>query len=103
MKLTKKATLISAALWILFVFGTVFSVLSWFVSPYLCAIGVLLLIILAVAIHLYHSHLRSLMLASYTLAAERLSAEDAEDLEKFPFPAKQTRISSEFRALHRKS
>ncbi|MBP1576115.1 MAG: hypothetical protein J6A68_01135 [Oscillospiraceae bacterium] len=51
MKLTKKATLISAALWILFVFGTVFSVLSWFISPYLCAIGVLLLIILAVAIH----------------------------------------------------
>ncbi len=87
MKLTKKATLITAALWILFVFGTVFSVLSWFISPYLCAIGVLLLIILAVAIHLYHGHLRSLMLASYTLAAERLSAEDAEDLEKFPFPA----------------
>ena len=27
MKLTKKATLISAALWILFVFGTVFSVI----------------------------------------------------------------------------
>ena len=87
MKITKKSRLLGTVLWILSVFGLLLSVYAYFISPILMGVGCVLTAALILSAVLYEKHIRNLMLASYELAASRLSARDTEDLEKFPFPA----------------